>query len=121
MLPLLLFVSLFKRLTRRETESNKRLPRIILSFFGIFQNRIDNYPMSKDQKYNLFQKALVMARLENHLTQQEVAFRLKKPQSFISKYESGERRLDVIEFLEVCDALCIKPNLVLKKLGVNDD
>lgn len=39
------------------------------------------------------------------LTQAEVAARLKEPQSFVSKYESGERRLDVVELRLVAEAL----------------
>lgn len=38
-------------------------------------------------------------------TQGEVAARLGKPQSYVSKYESGERRLDVAELMAVCSAL----------------
>ena len=48
------------------------------------------------------------ARVEAGLTQVEVARRLKVPQSFISKYESGERRLDLIELQLVCEALDIR-------------
>ncbi|MEV0357677.1 helix-turn-helix transcriptional regulator [Nocardia sp. NPDC050697] len=44
-------------------------------------------------------------RLEAGLTQVEVARRLDVPQSFVSKYETGERRLDVIELLHVVRAL----------------
>lgn len=44
-------------------------------------------------------------RKEANLTQQNLAEKLNKPQSFVSKYESGERRLDLIEFLEVAEAL----------------
>lgn len=77
--------------------------------------------MSRNPQYDFFQKSLVEARQENNLTQQEVAFRLGRPQSFVSKYESGERRLDVIEFLEVCQALGITPRSILKKLEVNSD
>jgi transcriptional regulator with XRE-family HTH domain len=47
----------------------------------------------------------------------EVAKRLRKPQSFVSKYESGERNLDVIEFLAVCRALAVTPALVLESLS----
>lgn len=43
------------------------------------------------------------ARKAAGLTQAEVAGRLKKPQSFVAKYEKGELRLDVLEFL--CRAL----------------
>ncbi|MFL6164290.1 MAG: helix-turn-helix domain-containing protein [Jatrophihabitantaceae bacterium] len=39
------------------------------------------------------------------LRQADVAERLELPQSFVSKYESGERRLDLIELRQVCQAL----------------
>jgi len=61
--------------------------------------------MARDPRYDFFQKALIDTRLENNLTQEEVALRLKKPQSYVSKYESGERRLDIIELIDVCKAL----------------
>jgi transcriptional regulator with XRE-family HTH domain len=44
-------------------------------------------------------------RSEAGLTQAEVAERLGLPQSFVSKYESGERRLDLIELRLICKAL----------------
>jgi transcriptional regulator with XRE-family HTH domain len=42
-------------------------------------------------------KRLKMARIDAGLKQKEVALKLKKPQSYISKIERGERRLDVAE------------------------
>lgn len=50
-------------------------------------------------------KLLITARDIAGLTQQQLADRLGKPQSFISKYEVGERRIDVIEFTIIADAL----------------
>jgi transcriptional regulator with XRE-family HTH domain len=47
------------------------------------------------------------ARLARGLTQENVAERLGRPQSFVSKYETGERRLDVLELMEVLRALAI--------------
>jgi transcriptional regulator with XRE-family HTH domain len=41
-------------------------------------------------------------RVEAGLTQSELASRLGTDQTFISKYESGERRLDILELREVC-------------------
>ena len=71
--------------------------------------------------YEQFQKALIAARHQSGMTQSELADRLKRPQSFVSKYESGERRLDVIEFLAVCSAIQTDPAQILKKLrGEND-
>jgi transcriptional regulator with XRE-family HTH domain len=49
--------------------------------------------------------ALATARRQAKFTQQQVADRLDKPQSFVAKYENGERRLDVIEFLYVAEAI----------------
>ncbi len=48
-------------------------------------------------RYLQFLKKLRSARLDAGLTQQEVARALRKPQSFVSKCESGERRVDVVE------------------------
>ncbi|SDI90382.1 Helix-turn-helix domain-containing protein [Frankineae bacterium MT45] len=44
-------------------------------------------------------------REESGLRQVDVAERLGVPQSFVSKYETGERRLDLIELRQVCTAL----------------
>jgi transcriptional regulator with XRE-family HTH domain len=43
------------------------------------------------------------------LTQAFVADRLGKPQSFVSKYETGERRVDVVEFLRLADVIGFDP------------
>lgn len=48
---------------------------------------------------------LVSARDRAGLTQQQLADRLGKPQSFVAKYEGGERRLDVVEFMTIARAL----------------
>ena len=59
---------------------------------------------------------LTEARSNAGLTQIDVAGRLGRPQSFVSKYESGERRLDVVEFLEVCTAVQADPGKVLRQV-----
>jgi transcriptional regulator with XRE-family HTH domain len=56
-------------------------------------------------EYEYFCSLMVRAREDACLTQTEVALRLGRPQSFVAKYELGERRLDVVEFIEICIAL----------------
>ncbi len=67
-------------------------------------------------EYEHFLKILISARKKAGITQQELAKSLKKPQSFISKYERGERRLDVIELLSITKALKVDPSQILQKL-----
>jgi transcriptional regulator with XRE-family HTH domain len=56
-------------------------------------------------------------RRDAGLTQVQVATALDVPQSFVSKYESGERRLDVIELRHVVRALGVSMNALLDELG----
>lgn len=56
-------------------------------------------------RYQVFREMLVRARESAGLTQTDVAQRLSKPQSYVSKYERGERRLDVTEFVALADIL----------------
>jgi transcriptional regulator with XRE-family HTH domain len=59
---------------------------------------------------------MIEARTTAGLTQHELAKRLHRPQSFVAKYEGGERRVDVIEFIEICKALEADPNKLLRVL-----
>lgn len=52
---------------------------------------------------------IVDARHKTGMTQVELAARLSKPQSFISKIERGERRIDVLEFCAVARAMGVSP------------
>jgi ribosome-binding protein aMBF1 (putative translation factor) len=74
--------------------------------------------------YRHFVRALIEARLAAGLTQVKLAKQLHRPQSYISKYEQNERRLDVIEFLEITRALGIAPmdiiTVVLPHVGNKD-
>jgi len=61
-----------------------------------------------DDDYCRFRVLLADARRSQGITQVELARRLGKPQSFVSKYERGERRLDVVEFLDIAQAMNIE-------------
>ena len=68
------------------------------------------------RKYRRFCESLARARREAGLSQEEVARRLSKPQSYVSKFESAERRLDMIEFLDVADAIGVDPVQFVRRL-----
>ena len=68
-----------------------------------------------NKAYKRFRDLLVEARKEANLTQAQISSRLKRPQSFVSKYERGERRLDVVEFREVAQAIGIDPVSFLRR------
>jgi len=70
----------------------------------------------RSPRQKLLQKLLSDARRAEELTQTDVARRLKRPQSFVAKYEGGERRLDVVEFIEVAEALDRDPCELLARL-----
>ena len=68
------------------------------------------------QQHQRLCELLIEARKKADLTQVEVAERLGKPQSFVAKYEGGERRLDVIEYVAVTKAIGIDPASLLSRL-----
>lgn len=55
----------------------------------------------------ILQAVLRSLRAESGLTQREVAERLGVPQSYVSKYETGEKRLDLVELVALASALGI--------------
>jgi len=75
--------------------------------------------MSKSTTFSLNQRIaqlLAAERKRRGLTQANVAAKLKKPQSFVSKYENGQRQLALADFIEVCGALTLKPADFFKEL-----
>ncbi|HBF33623.1 TPA: transcriptional regulator [Candidatus Sumerlaeota bacterium] len=62
------------------------------------------------------QKLLQRLRAESGLSQVMMAKLLEKPQSFISKYETGERRLDILEIRHLCHVLHITLSQFVEEL-----
>jgi len=59
---------------------------------------------------------MIETRKKAGLTQEQLAKRLRRPQSFVAKYEGGERRIDVVEFLAVVRAMRADPLNILRAL-----
>lgn len=82
-----------------------------ISDFGILRNHL--YALSTMEKsihsrhQRKLQELLRQVRREANLRQVDLAQKLGEPQSFVSKYENGERRLDILEIREVCMAIGI--------------
>ena len=75
--------------------------------------------MKKNIRLDQQKKLLVLLRgirVDAGLTQSELASRLSRDQTFVSKYESGERRLDVLELREVCQVIGIDFVTFIRKL-----
>ncbi len=61
------------------------------------------------EPYRRLRAQLVAERKQAGLTQDAVAKKLSKPQSYVAKYERGERRLDIVELIEVSTAIGFDP------------
>jgi transcriptional regulator with XRE-family HTH domain len=59
----------------------------------------------KSPEYARLIAALVAVRHAGGIRQQALAEKLGRPQSFVAKYEGGERRIDVVEFIAIARAL----------------
>lgn len=71
----------------------------------------------RSPQHTKLRELLVAARKKAGLTQQDVADRLGRPQSFVAKYEGGERRLDVIEFLQIAAVLGADAARIVRAVG----
>jgi len=60
---------------------------------------------------------LAKARKAAGVTQDELAARLGKPQSFVSSYESGQRRVDVLELVAIAGALRQDPAAIFGQIA----
>jgi transcriptional regulator with XRE-family HTH domain len=68
------------------------------------------------ERHRKLRELLVARRKAAGLTQTVVATRLGKPPSYVAKYEGGDRRLDVLEFLDVAAAIGFDPCGLIRAL-----
>lgn len=70
-------------------------------------------------RYSALIESLVLARKELNITQLDIAKILGKPQSYVAKIEGKDRKLDVVEFVELCEAINQNPSELIKILQNN--
>lgn len=68
------------------------------------------------EDYTKFRRLLIEARTRAGLTQAELAAKLSRHQSYVSNYERGQRRVDVLEFLLITEALGVDPCELLAQI-----
>ena len=69
------------------------------------------------EAYRTLCNMLVAARHKAGLTQEELAKKLNRPQSFVAKYEQQERRLDVVELVQISKILQADPVRLVREIG----
>ena len=62
-------------------------------------------------------ETLRKARLDAGMTQRQLADRVSRDQSWISLIEGSQRRLDVVEFVEIARALGVEPDILLAQIA----
>lgn len=72
-----------------------------------------------DETHRRMTAAIVSERRKSGVTQAELARRLGKSQSLISLIERNQRRVDIIEFVEICRALKLDPNAVFRLVATD--
>ena len=72
--------------------------------------------MDYSARHKKFRELLRQIRVEAGLTQVELAEKLGKPQSYVSKVEQGERRMDFLETIDFCRECEFSPEDLIKKL-----
>jgi len=74
-------------------------------------------PWVTSAAYDAAITVMIEARRSKGLSQRELAERLGKPRSFVSKIENKERRLDFVEFVVTARALDVEPSDLLSKVA----
>lgn len=82
---------------------------------GIYIKRVMKSVFTKPYKTML--SLLISSRREKGLSQRALSDMLEKAPTYVSKYERGERRLDVVEFLEIVKVLEADPHEIIRKIA----
>lgn len=68
------------------------------------------------KEYEVFRLLLKQERLKAKLTQKQLSSLLNMPNSFVCKYEQGERRIDIVEFIQIARVIGFDPCKIISEL-----
>lgn len=91
-----------------------------MSATGFHRSPVSMSKSLRSPRHNKLRQLLVDARKTGGWTQEQVAAKLSKPQSFVAKYEGGERRLDLIELIDVLCVLDHDPIALVEEIMRED-
>ncbi|MFZ5718716.1 MAG: helix-turn-helix domain-containing protein [Pseudomonadota bacterium] len=74
-------------------------------------------PWVSSQAYGEALALLIQVRMERRVSQRELAKRLGKPRSFVTKIEARERRIDIVEFVAIARALGVQPGMLMTQIA----
>ena len=74
------------------------------------------YKSIYSDEYSKFLELFKTTRIKSGITQEQLAELVNETQSFISKCERGERRIDIIELIQLLKAMEVSPTSYFKKL-----
>lgn len=69
------------------------------------------------QEHQRLRAALKRERLAAGLRQSDLAEKTGRSQAYISKFEKGDLRIDVVDFLKFCDVIGCNPHVILDEIG----
>ena len=70
-----------------------------------------------DSRYRACIALLKSRRTALNLTQAVIAEKLGVPQAYVSKYETGQRRIDIVELLDICNVLNLSISSLLTEIN----
>jgi len=91
-------------------------PALVYLCCGVFSQLQHMLKGLRSNKHRALRYAITQAREAAGLTQRVLAARMSINQSIIAKIESGERRLDVVEFLKLCEAIGVDAREIIGRV-----
>ena len=89
----------------------------IYTCFAIPARRPNLTKSLRSRRHRALLAVLIGSRREIGLTQRALAAKMKRPQSFVAATETGERRLDIVEFFDIAEALAFDPVTLFERVA----